>query len=160
MDAAARKSVPAVIENTPKAFGELRDSVHTASSPTRITVTAPHAAAVEIGSRPHVVPIDDLVRWVKLRGMQGLTKGGRVRRSIGNPGKVGPTTAQQAITVAAQLRSLEKNGALSIDAAEQVARRIQAAIAKAGTAPHWYVRKSLPQIEADLNDMISRVQWQ
>ncbi len=166
--AAARTSVKAVVGNTPKAFGELRDSVHTANEPTRITVTAPHASAVEIGSRPHVVPLDELIRWVKLRGMQGLTSTGRVKRGgFGDTAKIGPTTSWHAVTTAAQLKALEvrpnkrnRQGSFTpIDAAEQVARRIQAAIAKKGTAPHWYVRNSMPQVMDDLHDKISGVKW-
>lgn len=158
---AAQRSVPKVVKNTPKAFGELRNSVHATQGPVTITVSAPHAAAVEIGSRPHVVPIEELVKWVKLRGMQGLSSQGRVIRSAKSIGasKVGPTTAGHAMTVAAEIRSLRKDRATPIDAPLQIAKRIQAAIAAKGTEPHWYVSKTLPDIEKDLNGVLSRVQW-
>src|SRR5258706_767286 len=54
----------------PVAFGELRETVH--ATGTKIVVDAPHAAPVEVGSRPHWVPLEALIKWVKLRAAQGL----------------------------------------------------------------------------------------
>lgn len=128
---------PIVQENTPKASGELWDSVGTVSTPNgaQIVVDAPHAVAVELGSMPHMVPLDALVRWVKQRGMQGLS--GRVRRA----------DRSQVRGVRASLKALERDGATPVEAPEQIARAIQAAIAKHGTKPQHYVEKSLKPID-------------
>lgn len=80
--------------------------------------------------------------------MQGLTKA-RVGRNV-DPKKIGSTTKAQALRVASQLRSMEQNGALSIDAPEQIARAIQKAIEAHGTDPHWFAFKSLPELEESL----------
>lgn len=161
---AAKMSVPGVRARTPKAFGDLRDSTHAETStnpsnPAKLVVSAPHAAAVEVGSRPHVVPIDELIAWVKLRGMQGLTRGGRQRSSSKGAATYdkthGPTTREMARHVATELNKLEKGGALDVDAPEQIARAIQAAIAQSGTRPHHYVEGSihtviLPDLDAQI----------
>ncbi len=154
----ARDAIPIIRKKTPKAFGELRDSIHAESTEdgALTVVDAPYAAAVEMGSRPHLVPLDALIRWVKLRGMQGLNSKGKLNRGLlrANGHRIGSTTAVHAISVAAELKSMEKNGVLSIGAPEQIARRIQQKILKNGTKPHWYVLSVLPQIEGILHDNI------
>lgn len=147
--AAARDGKLIVQENTPKASGELFDSVAERSTPAgaRIAVTAPHAVAVELGSMPHMVPLAALIEWVKRRGMQGLE--GRVRRA----------DRSQVRGVRGALKSLEQDGATPVDAPEQIARAIQASIAKHGTKPQHYVEKSLPSIDALVQahlDLLSR----
>ena len=142
----ASKGAPVVRANVPVAFGELRDGTHAAGG--QIRTDAPHAAAVEVGSRPHWVPIAPLIAWVKLRGMQGLHMSGPQLAAHG------PTTAEHATAVAGHLQGLESGGALSTKAPEQVARAIQAAIAKRGTRPHLFARKSLPQIAEILDTVI------
>lgn len=93
-----------VAQNVPIAFGELRSSVHAEVLPehTRTVVNAPYAAAVEGGSRPHWVPIEPLLKWVKLRGMQGLSAKGNARASKGP----GTTTARHSLGVASQLANM------------------------------------------------------
>ena len=140
-----------VRDNTiPVAFGELRDA--TEAHPTRtgaqISTRAPHAGAVEMGSQPHTPPIEPLIKWVKLRGMQGLTKRGAIRhvpsyKTSLNPRRIARIQAGQ---VATALKSMESGGALSTDAPEQVARAIQHAISKHGTKPYKYMFKALPKI--------------
>jgi len=156
----ARRAKRVIDKNIPIAFGELEDSIHseeyTGSSHVASTIaSAPHAAAVEAGSRPHLVPLEDLIKWVKLRGMQGLTASGRIRTARWKPR--GTTTFEHARRVARQLRGMESGGALSIDAPEQIARAIQQAILKNGTRPHWYMSKSLPGIEQMLVENIDAV---
>ena len=147
----ARQAVRIVRKNVPVAFGELRDSLHAESlpGPGQVATTiadAPHAAAVEVGSRPHLVPLDALIKWVKLRGMQGLSASGRVRNKRWSAKGMGSTTREHARRVAAQLKGLESGGSLSVDAPEQIARAIQQAILRKGTKPHWFVAKSMPEI--------------
>src|SRR6185312_2759464 len=129
---------------------------HTGPGHIASTITsAPHAGAVEAGSRPHLVPLDALIKWVKLRGMQGLTASGRIRTKRWNP--EGTTTFAHARRVASQLKGMESGGSLSIDAPEQIARAIQQAILKKGTKPHWYTAKSMPEIERLLETNIAAV---
>lgn len=153
----ARQAVPVIAKHVPIAFGELKHSIHAESKagPGHVASTivdAPHAAAVEVGSRPHLVPIDELIAWVKLRGTQGLTKTGRIRTKRWNP--AGSTTRAHAIRVAQQLRAKQSGGALGIDAPEQVAHAIQMAILRAGTKPHWYTAKSMAEIERILKNNV------
>src|ERR1700723_2746681 len=63
--------------NIPVAFAELRGPLHVDATEAleghvRIVLDAPHACAVEEGSRPHTPPLEPLIAWVKLRGMQGI----------------------------------------------------------------------------------------
>jgi hypothetical protein len=48
--------------------GTLKSSVHVEALPNgspRIVIDAPHAAQVELGSRPHTPPLAPLVEWVR-----------------------------------------------------------------------------------------------
>lgn len=146
-----------VRRNVPVAHGELRNSVKAVDGH-RIVADAPHAAPVETGSRPHWPPLAPLVKWVKLRGMQGLTTPKRQARLPGT------TTKLHAGSVAGAIRAHSvatgyadwQGGATSVEAPEAVARAIQAAIAKHGTKPHWYMRGSVPAVEAILDREIRR----
>ena len=155
----SRDAVGIVRRNSPKAFGELRESVHADDLMTgeyATVVGAPHAAAVEVGSRPHIVPLEELVKWVKLRGMQGLDKRGGIKSRFGSPARIGTTTAMHARSIATQIRAKQVNGATPIDAPEQIARAIQASIARVGTVPHWYVKNSLPAVASKLDRNIKK----
>jgi hypothetical protein len=144
----ARSGAAHVRRNCPVAFSELRDSVHVEGA--RIIADAPHAAALEVGSRPHWPPLEPLIAWVKLRGFQGLV-------STKQRGRLpGTTTAAAASSVAGAIASLESGGAVPIDAAEQVARAIQFAIAKRGTKPHWYMRGAVPFVTKVLHTEIQK----
>jgi hypothetical protein len=139
-------------EHVPVAFGDLRGSIHAESTKlgAQTIADAPHAAAVEVGSRPHTPPLAPLLAWVKLRGQQGLLPEGRLSK-LG-----GTTTAAHARSIAGQLRGMERDGALSVDAPERIARVIQQKIAREGTMPHWFARQSLPDIVRTM-DRIVRV---
>lgn len=165
-DALSRTAIRAIApirKRVPKAFGELKDSIHAddVGTPSPKTVAdAPHAAAVEVGSRPHKPDWERLLAWVKLRGMQGLTRGGRLRKRFNR--SEGPTTPQQARSVASAIKNHEVRGKRGvgrhtpIDAPEQVARAISKAIEVHGTKPHWYVAESLPDVEKILHDEVKR----
>lgn len=161
----SRDAVGIIRPRVPKAFGELAESLHAADGDgegviAKTVVDAPHAAAVEVGTLPHYPDYEALLAWVKLRGMQGLTGGGRVRRHYGR--SEGPTTPQHAVAVASEIKSYEVRGGrnagrhIPVNAAEAVARRIANTIAKVGTHPHWYVRDSLPEIQSKLESNIER----
>lgn len=68
--ATAEDGLPVVRVAAPVAFEELRDSGHVVprADGALILFDAPHAAAVEVGSRPHRPPVDPLIRWAELRG--------------------------------------------------------------------------------------------
>lgn len=150
----AVKAVKPIRKRVPKAFGELQESiVGDRRGKNDVPVTsadAPHAGSVEIGSKPHTPDFRRLVEWVRLRGFQGLTGGGRIRKRF--RAEDGPTTPRQARRVASMFKSLEVRGKKGVgrhspvDSAEQVAKAISKGIEKHGTKPHWFVRNSLPEI--------------
>lgn len=65
MRGAIRASVKAAVNiiksNTPVAFEDLKKSVHAEGN--EVVVDAPHAVAVEVGSRPHVAPLAPIIAW-------------------------------------------------------------------------------------------------
>jgi hypothetical protein len=145
---AAQRTARHVKQNTvPVAFRELAESIVALSS--SVVADAPHADAVEIGSRPHVPPLGPLIAWVKLRGMQGLRQISRLKKLKG------PTTLQQALSVAAMFKKAERGGAVALDTPEQIARAIQAAIARKGTRPHRYMMKAIPFAQEALYEEVS-----
>lgn len=153
-----------VVGNLPEAFGDLRRGLSSdiltgpqgeddmGTTHGRIIVDAPHAAAVEVGSRPHMPPLEPILAWVKLRASQGISGGGR-----------GPTTRMWAKHVRMQMRGYEVRASRQnnsgrytpVDAPEKLAKSIQMAIAKGGTAPQWYMRKSLPEVAMKLFQELS-----
>lgn len=161
----AQRGAAIVRRAAPVAFSELRDSVHADGS--KIIVDAPHAAAVEDGSRPHWPPLEPLIRWVKLRGMQGLASPKSLARLSGS------TTAGHAQSVAAQLRAMQRPGygltearggrrmvveggaQLDLDAPKRIAMAIAAKIAKSGTKPQHFVANSMPAIYRILDEEIT-----
>lgn len=158
----ARKAVGPIKKRVPVAFGELRDSI----SPLdlgwepKTGVLAPHAGSVERGSAPHTPNWDELLAWVKLRGMQGLTRRGRLRRQFNRA--MGPTTPRQARRVATLFREREVRGKKGVgrhspvNAPEMVARAISKSIEKHGTPPHFFVQESLPEIGEILKTELKR----
>ena len=78
VDETVKDSVGIVWERVPFAFGELHGSIHVEFTPGggRVLVAdAPHAAAVEVGSMPHMPPIRPLVAWCELRGFDDPERG-------------------------------------------------------------------------------------
>lgn len=128
--------------NAPVAFTELRDGL--VDVPNRrgakVISTAPHSGAAEHGSRPHTPPLAPLVEWVRLRGMQGLEAGDG---ATGYPGMV-----------ASQIRALGDGSSTPVDAAEQVARRIQRAISRNGTKPTHFMLRTVPEVEKLLDGFV------
>lgn len=52
--------------HVPFAFGELHNSVHPEGR--QLVADAPHAAAVEVGSLPHMPPVEPIEKWCELKG--------------------------------------------------------------------------------------------
>ncbi len=150
MKAGIRKASNALAQHlrrvVPVAFSELRDSIDPHA--TGVKINAPHAAAIEVGSRPHFPPIEPLIAWVKLRGMQGLVD----ERSSGRiPGGSAAPSA-----VAGMIGSMEKGGAVSVDAPRRIAFLIARSISKRGTKPHFYARDSIPTAERLLHQQMQK----
>lgn len=165
---AVRKSVQRgaayVRRNMPVAFGELRDDIGTTA--TQVVSDAPHSEAVELGSRPHWVPLEALIKWVRLRGAQGILS----EKQIAYNARHQSTTADHARSVAAQLAAIrrgglghsgaEHSGAESnfspVDAPVQIAKAIQLAIALGGTKPHWFMRDAVPEVMGFLDEELQQ----
>lgn len=93
-----------------------------ASGHPEIVADAPYAGVMEAGARPHWAPLRPLVAWVRRHaGLFNLTarapkRARRTGRFQANPGIV------------------------------SIARAIQRKIAREGTKPRWFVKKSLPRL--------------
>lgn len=157
-------------DKVPEAFGELRESIHAVdvdAGHSDVVADAPHAGAIELGSKPHYPPLDPLIRWVKLRGLQGLSKGGGLKSRR----FVGPLTEQKqgkqdsARSIAASIRGkVGRKGAAAwvANAGEdpatvEIARAIQQAIGRHGSKPHHYMGDSVPQAVAFLDRFVQQV---
>lgn len=162
----ARQTRNWVARNMPRAFGELADSLDVQDSATgsAIIADAPHAAAVENGSRPHRPPLDPLIAWVRLRGLQGLTVHGHVRtdRWIQKRRNAPAKSVAQEIRTrlgrhgAAQWRANAGTPAGEDDPVTlDIARRIQHAISVNGTKPHKYMMAGIPIAREELAHFVS-----
>lgn len=129
-----------VRRHVPVAFSELRDSV--GAKPDQIYADAPHAAPVEEGSRPHTPPLEPLIRWVKLRHLEGVTIAKRPRTAKRLPGT---TTEEHATAVHAALGASWKRSDVESNY-RAMAFKIQQGIAKHGTRPHFYMAGSMPVV--------------
>jgi hypothetical protein len=160
---AANKTAPIVrTDLVPKAFGELADSIHVSSGKrgqADIIADAPHAEAVEVGSRPHLPPLAPIVKWVRLRGIQGLSAKGSVKQNLRTPST---KSAQQLNTMMQRTRIAHlihaevggKNNAAAkwrrnaelgaVDPATiAVAQAIRMKIAKNGTKPFRFMQAGI-----------------
>lgn len=142
---AARTARPVVVDKAPKAFGPLRESIHVVdqANGARIVADAPHAAALEVGSRPHWAPLQPLIEWVILRGMQGITAS--KRRGLA------PKHRAQAAWVADRIAEFGDGSSSPTSAPVEVARAIQHKIAVRGTPPTNYMGGSQGEIFAILD---------
>lgn len=157
----ARKGVAVVKGNVPVAFGELREDIEAKATEggAKIFLDAPHAAAIEVGSRPHWVPLEALVKWVRLRGMQGLASTRQLARLPGRSTFGAARSVQKMLNEHMQGLTGENHTGDSVaaDAPLQVARAIQRAIAARGTKPHHYMRESQAGVYKILDQEIRAV---
>lgn len=183
----ARQTRNYVVREVPRAFAELAESLHVvdgAAGNSDVVADAPHAAAVENGSRPHTPPLAPLIAWVALRGVQGLSEYGRVKKNRTGYGVVKDPRREAARVVATSLANRLGRGkrhvygaigrtgqwrqraashlakgnhaALADDPATvAVARAIQMAIKKRGTKPHHYMLSAVPQAQAFLDGFVT-----
>lgn len=150
---AAKQSLNYIRKNTmPVAFGDLREKAHiepksfVINGTIRVVFDAPYACAIEVGSRPHMPPVEPIIKWVKLRGAQGLT--GRKAQGTWLPSDhlTGSTSLAHASRVSRALQGYEHDGGMDINAPKRIAWAIATAIKKHGTKPQWFVRSALPQV--------------
>lgn len=141
---AAAAGAEVVARAAPVDTGRLKQSITVRkkgpSGHPEIVAQAPHAGPVEVGSRPHWVPIKPLERWVR-RHAGGF---GIMARAKGRTRGIGRLN-----------RGLRRGARAKSDAAiTRIAHAIQLKIARYGTAPRWYMRKSLPRLRMILNTLL------
>jgi hypothetical protein len=167
---AAKRSKPELVANTPKAFGELRDGINvvdtgqTSGLVAQLRVDAPHAQAVEFGADPHWVPIEALLKWVRLRFKQarGVLRQRQYTPKAGprmtsQDRKYGPTSRMYAHIVKAQVKDLTKTMSEE-QALRAIASSIQKGLANKKTRPSHFVKYALhTYVMTDLHDEISKV---
>lgn len=156
----------------PKAFGELADSIHwgEATNGAYVIADAPHAEAVEVGSRPHTPPLEPIIAWVRLRGMQGISKKGNVIRHtkfkpVSNTGaqKQGSNTAavmvgrylKERLGNASVMRAWRMGMAFTDPATLAVARAIQHQISVHGTKPFRYMLAGVTTAMSALDEFVT-----
>ena len=162
-------------ESVPKAFGELAESIHVVDGRpgnSDVVADAPYAEAVEVGSRPHMPPIEPLIRWVQLRGLQGITKRGGVIRNRTRYGVVANERLEAAKSIGHSLRAKMTRGRAAAWRSEaaavspvdamgaapevlEVARAIQHKIAARGTKPHRYMALGVPVADSALDRLVT-----
>lgn len=127
---AAAVGAEIVSRDAPVDTGRLKQSIivrkRGASGHPEIVAQAPYAGPVEVGSRPHWVPLGPLVRWV--RHHKSLFNGGGPARN--------------------------KKGQFKGGEAVRIARAIQRAIARRGTRPRYFMRKNLPRLNEILKTLM------
>lgn len=124
MLSAAHLGTEILASAAPVDVGTLKSSMHVEGGidAPRIVIDAPHAATVELGSRPHTPPLQPLIDWVK-----------RHRGSFGIKGR---GTQRNA-----------KTGRFEVSAEiVAIARAIQQKIAREGTKPRFFVRGAIPKL--------------
>lgn len=79
IQATAAEAAPKIQQDMPEAFGRLKKQLATLDTAAGATIRddAPYAAAVELGSRPHTVPLDALIDWVLVKGFASDMKQAR-----------------------------------------------------------------------------------
>lgn len=106
-----------VAKGAPLDVGALKSSIRARridNKTSEVVADAPHAAVLEVGSRPHMPPLQPLIDWVR-----------RHAKSFG-------------VTVRRGRRAAESD-----DKILEIATAIQHAISVRGTRPRWYMRSTL-----------------
>lgn len=141
---AAAVGAEIVAKDAPVDTGRLKQSVvmrkKGPSGGPEIIAQAPYAGPVEVGSRPHWVPLRPLVGWVRRHVMAAAREAG-----IKTPGRVGTYKGRTARAFAAYNRRSRARNAF-VDEILKMARLIQRAIARRGTKPRYFMRKNLPRL--------------
>jgi len=101
-----------------------------------VVIDAPYAAIVEVGSRPHWVPLAALIAWVRRNAAKFNISGASRRPRAGGGSRPGRLPRKDHPEVI------------------RIARAIQRSIALRGTRPQWFVRRSLPAINKALGELL------
>ena len=157
----------------PKAFGFLAESIVSHGGDpgaAEVSCESDYAEAVELGTRGaprKAPPLDKIIAWVQLRGIQGLSAKGnliRLPRSVKVFRNQVSRGRYHARTVAAEIRNqvggsegaaawrahtMNDSGVLPATLA--VARAIQMKIKNVGTKPRRFMLNSIPIAEAFLD---------
>jgi hypothetical protein len=174
--AAAKTAIVVRRDIAPRAFGELAGSIYSVdhnNGIAEVVADAPYAEAVERGSRPHLPPLAPIVKWVRLRGLQGITKKGTVRQNLRLPSnkmgaqEIGTRYARTQIghliqkavggskRASAKWRANAELGAVD-PATIAVAEAIRHKIAVNGTKPFFYMRAGIPTAHAALDSLVKQ----
>ena len=94
-------------------------------------------------------PVEPILAWVKLRGMQGLTSGGAVKSDpVLGPYRASGTARGwrqgAARAMAAAIARKVSGGALSVDAPKRIAWAIAMKIKRYGTKPQPFMSTAVP----------------
>ncbi len=132
--------------------GELRNSCGWDSKALQLGVEAPHGAFLEVGTRPHMPPIEPLVEWAKRkfspnrRQRQKAKKGARRKKGFGERLH---KWAKKNLLVDAGIgagkvkRTRIKKAELTDKQARAIAWRVAMAIKKRGMKPRFYMRNTV-----------------
>ncbi len=130
--------------------GELRNSCEFDKKALLLGVAAPHGAFLEVGTRPHMPPIEPLVEWAKRkfspnRRKRGKRRAGTVARKKGR-GEA-PSEANRLVSAMVRAALKTKKLELTDKQARAIAWRVAMTIKKKGTKPRWYMRKTVHELK-------------
>lgn len=136
--------------------GELRNSCEWDHKTMQLGVTAPHGAFMEVGTRPHMPPIEPLVEWAKRkfspnrRKRQAGKKGARRKKGFGERlmkwAKKNLTVNFSGMYGSAGKKSPRariKKPELTDKQARAIAWRVAMSIKEKGTKPRFYMRETV-----------------
>lgn len=135
--------------------GELRNSCEWDFHTMQLGVTAPHGAFLEVGTRPHMPPIEPLVEWAKRkfspnrRKRQKSKKSARRKKGLGE--RLSKWAKKNLLFTAAlhkgasgrAARPRIKKPELTDKQARAIAWRVAMSIKKKGTKPRFYMRETV-----------------
>lgn len=129
--------------------GELRNSCEWDFHTMQLGVTAPHGAYMEVGTRPHMPPIEPLVEWAKRKFSPNRRKRQTGKKGAGRKKGFGERLSKWAKK---KLSPPQKKGAgsprikkpeLTDRQARSIAWRVAMSIKKKGTKPRFYMRDTV-----------------
>ncbi len=143
-------------KRAPKDTGILKSSIRAMATEdgARILLDAPHAAIVELGSRPHFPPLQPLIDWVRRQVSRGSIETSAKpssKRSLRAPKALAGRKLHGA-ALAAHRQYVERYEAARANEAkyeeeiQAIARAIQRKIGREGTKPTYVVRNSIDDL--------------
>ena len=130
--------------------GELRNSCEFDKKALLLGVTAPHGAFMEVGTRPHMPPVEPIVEWVKRKFSPNRRKRGKRRKGVTARKKgrgEAPSEANRLVGAMVRGALKTKKPELTDRQARAIAWRIAMTIKKKGTKPRWYMRKTVGELK-------------